>query len=97
MVYTSRMGDLALPGYDLVEKGIDDLRKGLETIESLLVSQAVRALAEVGHPSPPGLADPEMKLYRLLEQLNGDGAHSKYNAYRRQLASFLRAARCVQK
>ena len=91
------MTDLALPGSDLVEKGIDDLRSGLETIESLLVSQAVRALAEVGHAPPPGLAEPELKLYRLLEQLHGGGAHSKYNAYRRQLASFLRAARCVQK
>ncbi len=91
------MTDLALPGSDLVEKGIDDLRSGLETIESLLVSQAVRALAEVGHPPPPGLAEPELKLYRLLEQQHGGGAHSKYNAYRRQLASFLRAARCVEK
>ena len=96
-MYTSRVTDLALPGSDLVKKGIDDLRIGVETIESLLVSHAVRALAEVGHPSLPGLADPELKLYRLLEQLNGDGAHSKYHAYRRQLASFLRAARCVEK
>ena len=91
------MTNLALPGSDLVKKGIDDLRRGLETIESLLVSQAVRALAEVGHPLPPGVAEPELKLYRLLEQRHGGGAHSKYNAYRRQLASFLRAARCVQK
>ncbi len=91
------MTELALPGSDLVTKGIDDLRSGLETIESLLVSQAVRALAEVGYPPPPAIPDPEWKLYQLLERANGDGAHSKYNAYRRQLASFLRAARCVRK
>ena len=73
-----------------------DLQSGLETIESLLVSQAVRALAEVGYPPPAAIADPEWRLYQLLERDHGDGAHSKYNAYRRQLASFLRAARCVQ-
>lgn len=95
--YNHPMTKLALPGADLIEKGIADLRAGAQTIESLLVSQAVTALTEVGYPSAPPLPDPELRLYRLLEESHGDGAHSKYNAYRRQLASFLRAARCVRK
>jgi hypothetical protein len=33
-------------------------------------------------------------LYLALERQFGLGAHSKYDAYRRQLASYLRAARC---
>ncbi len=95
--YTRRMTKIALPGSDLISKGISDLNHNLETVESLLVSQATAALADLGYATPTTLADPEAKLYRLLAQKFGDGAHSKYNAYRRQLASFLRAARCVQK
>lgn len=90
------MSELRLPGSALVEKGIRDLEHGLETIEALLVSQAPTALRDVGWPTPPPIEDPESKLYELLSRLHGNGAHSKYNAFRRQLASFLRAARCVR-
>lgn len=90
------MSDLQLPGASLVEKGIQDLEHGLETIEALLVSQAPTALREVGWPTPRPIENPESKLYELLSRLHGNGAHSKYNAFRHQLASFLRAARCAR-
>lgn len=96
LLYTPGMTHPLLPGSDLVAKGIADLGHGLETVESLLVSQATHALAELGFLVPTAIVDPESKLYRLLAQRFGAGAHSKYNAYRRQLASFLRAARCVR-
>ena len=95
--YTLSMTNLELPGSDLVSKGIADLSSSLETVESLLVSQAAGALADLGHEIPTTFSDAESRLYRLLGQKLGSGAHSKYNAYRRQLASFLRAARCVQR
>jgi hypothetical protein len=84
-----------LPGADLVDKGITDLRAGVASIEAMLVSQAPEALAAVGVDLPEPLAEPEHSLSVILERSFGDGAHSKYNAYRRQLASYLRAARCA--
>jgi hypothetical protein len=84
-----------LPGGDLVERGIADLRARVVSIASLLVSQAPGALDEVGIAVPDPWPEPEDGLYAVLDREYGDGAHSKYNAYRRQLASFLRAARCA--
>ncbi len=86
-----------LPGEELIEQGVADLRAGIVTICALLVSQAPEALGAVGVAVTGVLDDPEMRLYRTLELEFGDGAHSKYNAYRRQLASYLRAARCVHR
>ncbi len=84
-----------LPGYEIVEAGLRDLRAGRETLSSLLVSMAVERLEQLGYSVPTPQTDPELRLYRRLEEQFGDGAHSKYNAYRRRLASFLRAASCV--
>jgi hypothetical protein len=56
---------------------------------------AVERLESLGYCVPSPFRDPEMALYRLLSKEFGDGAHSKYNAYRRRLASFLRAASCA--
>lgn len=84
-----------LPGEDLVSKGIADLGAGVASLEALLVSHAPEALAEVGVDLPAPIADPDFALFRLLESQHGDGAHSKYKAYRLQLARYLRAARCA--
>jgi hypothetical protein len=86
-----------LPGADLIEEGVADLLAGVVSIGALLVSQAPDALRAVGISVEGPIDDPEMMLYRTLEREFGNGAHSKYNAYRRQLASFLRAARCVDR
>jgi len=89
--------DRALPGAEIVEPGIADLEAARESIESLLVSMAVDRLRDLGYRVPEPLADPEWRLYRRLESEHGDGAHSKYNAYRRRLASFLRSAACANR
>ena len=85
----------ALPGNEIVEPGLEDLRADRETVNSLLVSMAVERLEKLGYLVPNPQVDPEMRLYQRLQEEFGDGAHSKYNAYRRRLASFLRAASCV--
>jgi hypothetical protein len=84
----------ALPGYEIVARGLEDLRHGRETIESLVVSMAVERLEALGYAVPPAHTDPELRLFRRLAAEVGDGAHSRYNAYRRRLSSFLRAASC---
>jgi len=85
----------SLPGFEIVEEGLRDLRAGRETLHSLLVSMAATRLEKLGYSVPSPLSDPELRLYRRLSERYGDGAHSKYNAYRRRLVSFLRTAACV--
>ena len=85
----------AFPGYEIVEAGLRDLRAGRETLNALLVSMAVEKLRGFGYTVPNPVADPEIRCYQLLSRQLGDGAHSRYNAYRRRLASFLRAASCA--
>jgi hypothetical protein len=85
-----------LPGAELVEQGVRDLREGVETIESLLVSLAAPALRSVGLAVPTTFPDPELKLYRLLSLEHGDGAHSRYNSLVRRIVSFRRASACVR-
>jgi hypothetical protein len=85
----------ALPGADLVDRGLADLAAGVESAEALLVSIGARRLSDAGVPVPAPLASPEDRLYRLLEQEHGDEAHSRYNALVRRLVSFERAAECA--
>lgn len=86
----------ALPGYEIVQEGLRDLCDGRETLSSLVVSMAVERLERLGYRVPTPHPEPELRLYRRLADEFDDGAHSKYNAYRRQLVSFLRAASCVK-
>ena len=87
--------DNRLPGADLVEKGVTDLRAGRETIESLLVSIGAGRLRAAGIDVPEGPPQPDHRLYQLLAQLFGDDAHGRYNALIRRLVSFERAAECA--
>jgi hypothetical protein len=87
-----------LPGGEIVARGLEDLGRGIESAEALLVSMAVTRLRGLGIAVPDRvLAAPEARFYRLLASRHGAGAHSKYNAWRRRLSSFLRAARCAEK
>lgn len=86
----------ALPGAELVERGLDDLRQGAETVESLLISLGAPALRALGLLVPPPLADAELRLYQLLADRHGAGAHARYNALVRRLVSFQRAAACAR-
>ncbi len=89
------MNTHGLPGAELVDKGIRDLREGLETEESLLVSLAAPALRSVGLAVPAPLVDPELRLYGMLAAKYGAGAHSRYNALVRRIVSFRRAGACA--
>jgi hypothetical protein len=87
--------NMTLPGADLIERGIEDLRARRESAEALLVSIGAPRLRSVGASMPAPIASPEHKLYALLAREHGDGAHSAYNALIRRLVSFERAAECA--
>ncbi len=85
----------ALPGAELVDRGIVDLERGAETIESLLVSIGAPRLARLGFAIGRRIESPEHRLFELLAAEHPDSAHSRYNALVRRLVSFERAAECA--
>jgi hypothetical protein len=88
----------ALPGGDLIDEGVTDLREGRETIAALLVAIGSPRLSRLGVELPDSLPeDPEHRLYALLARDEPDSAHSRYNALIRRLVSFERAAECVSR
>lgn len=87
----------ALPGAELVLKGLRDLEQGEESTDSLLVLIGAPKLRSLGvavpahtHPSSP-----EHRLYARLSAEDGRTAHSRYNALVRRLVSFERALACA--
>jgi len=90
----SRSADL--PGGDLIEAGLDDLRQHRRTVAALLVSIGAPRLRQLGLRVPRTEADPERCLYELLASSDPDSAHGRYNALVRRLVSFERAAACVR-
>lgn len=86
----------ALPGEELVARGLEDQAQGVESVEALLVAIGAPRLRRLGFQvgSPP--AAPEHRLYELLRRQDADSAHSRYNALIRQLVSFERAAECAR-
>lgn len=90
--------DAALPGAELVEVGLRDLREDRETIAALLVSIGAPRLRRIGFDVPEiNYKNPEHRLYDLLAKDDSDSAHSRYNTLIRKLVSFERAAECVKK
>ncbi|HEY2933311.1 MAG TPA: hypothetical protein VGK99_16340 [Acidobacteriota bacterium] len=86
-----------LPGNELVQAGIEDLYRGVETIPALLVSIGAPRLRRLGFSLPNStISLPEQRLYRKLAESDPDGAHSRYNALIRRLVSFERAAECAR-
>ena len=86
----------SLPGADLVEQGIADLARGVESVPALLVSIGAPRLRRLGYDVPPAPLGAEHRLYALLETQDPDAAHSRYNALIRRLLSFERAAECAR-
>jgi len=85
--------DAVLPGEDLIETGVQDLREGRETIAALLVAIGSPRLRRIGLDLPSTLPEnPEHRLYDLLAEDDSDSAHSRYNAFIRRLVSYERAA-----
>ncbi len=85
----------ALPGAELVERGLHDLRAGTESVEALLVSMGAPRLSVLGYDVPGPLDSPEHRLYERLHAEDEDAAHGRYNALLRRLVSFERAAECA--
>jgi hypothetical protein len=85
---------VALPGQDLVEQGLADLARGVESIPALLVSIGAPRLARLGIPVPSPIPSPELRLYARLALDDPDAAHSRFNALVRRLVSFERALTC---
>jgi hypothetical protein len=94
-IYT-RWAMAALPGSDIVEKGIADLSSGIESVEALLVSIGAPRLRRIGMTVPAAFNSPEHRLYELLARSGPDSAHARYNALVRRLVSFERAAECAR-
>ncbi len=88
--------DPGLPGDDLIEQGIADLERGVESIAGLVVSIGSPRLQRLGLRVPPTFAEsPEHRLYAMLASSDPDGAHARYNSLIRRLVSYERAAECV--
>jgi hypothetical protein len=84
------------PGAHLVRAGLEDLGRGVETSEALLVASFASRLRRGGLEIPVhGVAEPEQRLYLLLAAREPDAAHGRYNALRRRLISFAHALECA--
>ena len=82
----------ALPGAELVEKGLADAAGGRWTVEGLLVAIAASRLRGLGLPVPHEVPDEaELKLYRLLVESGVPNAYGRYNSLVRRLVSYERA------
>jgi hypothetical protein len=89
-----------LPGAELVNEGLSDLRAGRETEAALLVVIAAPRLRALGLDVPAidrtfsasEGESPEHRLYLRLAADQGRAAHSRYNALLGRIASFARAA-----
>jgi hypothetical protein len=82
---------MILPGEDLVERGLADLGRGVESLEALLVAIGAPRLRRLGLALPPPAElppNPEHRLYRRLAEEDPRDAHSRYNALIRRLVSF---------
>ncbi|MDJ0976243.1 MAG: hypothetical protein QNJ98_17415 [Planctomycetota bacterium] len=93
----ARFGELGLPGGELIDRGLDDISRGRETVPSLVVSLAAPRLRREGVPVPQVRSeDADHRLYRMLERAEGPLAHARYLAYLRQAASFADACRLAR-
>lgn len=89
--------DSVLPGEELIRAGLQDLARGEETIEALLVSIAAPRLERLGFEVTQPISAPEHALYERLRREDPGSAHTRYNALIRRLVSFERAAECVRR
>ena len=87
------MLDDDLPGADLFDAAVADLRAGVESPAALLVSLTRSRLVDAGLAVPPvAIERPAHRLYDLLAAEDPESAHSRYNALLRRIVSFARAA-----
>ena len=85
----------ALPGGDLIRRGLDDLSCGRESVCALLVAIGAPRLRRAGIAIPADApAAPEHRLYGLVARDGPDAAHARYNALIGRLVRFERALEC---
>lgn len=95
-LYTAAVDWTSLPGGELIREGLADAAAGRHTIASLLVAIGAPRLRRAGLDVPDlDVPDAEHRLYELLAADDSDAAHSRYNAFIRQLVSFERALECA--
>jgi len=79
-----------LPGGEILEEGLRDLRAGVRSVGALLVLIAAPRLTRRGIPIPPDAAVsglPEHELYDLLVAQHGTEAYRHYRSWLRRLVS----------
>jgi len=81
-----------LPGSDLIQEGLNDLKRGVESVPALVVSIGAPRLRRLGLDVPSPFPTPEFRLYEQLRKLDSGGAHARYNDLLGTLVSFERAA-----
>jgi hypothetical protein len=84
-----------LPGTELIEAGLEDLARGVESVPALLVAIGAPRLRRLGVVVSAEPSNPEHRLYALLARQGTDTAHSRYNALVRRLVSYERALECA--
>jgi hypothetical protein len=84
----------SLPGAEIVLPGILDLEAGRRSVNATAVQCAATRLRGIGLNAPGADDDGPAthRLYELLSDELGDGAHSRYNAILARVASFAGAA-----
>jgi hypothetical protein len=85
-----------LPGADWVDRGLEDLAGGIDSVPALLVSIGAPRLQYLGIAITHPFDTPEHRLYARLAEDDPDAAHSRYNALIRRLVSFERALACAR-
>jgi hypothetical protein len=83
--------DAGLPGSDLIREGLEDLKRGVESVPALVVSIGAPRLRRLGLNVPSPFPTPEFRLYERLRKLDSEGAHTRYNDLLGTLVSFERA------
>jgi argininosuccinate lyase len=84
--------DASLPGGNLIQEGLEDLKRGVESVPALVVSIGAPRLRRLGLIVPSPFPTPEFRLYERLRKLDSVGAHTRYNELLGTLVSFERAA-----
>jgi len=84
----------SLPGSEIVLPGIADLEAGRSSVNAIAVQCAATRLRGIGLNAPgvEGDTPAAHQLYARLSDDLGNGAHSRYNAILRRVASFAGAA-----
>lgn len=87
------MSPALLPGQEIVDAGLDDLRAGRWSASAFAVLEARPRLERAGVAVPDVRVErPSHRLYALLEAEDAVTAHGRHHAMLRRTLSYARAA-----